>query len=427
MAEPSNSARSSEPISPLVEHLFRRQAGRIISHLARLLGPARLTLAEECVQEAMLRALATWPYSGIPAKPEAWLYRVARNAAVDALRRRDRFPIEDVNPSAAPSSEPMVPDEELAMILMCCHPEIPAEARVALSLKTVGGLSVREIARAFQADDATIAQRLVRAKRLIRLRGLTLDLPRGQELESRLDSVLSVIYCMFNEGYSAAQGEDLVRSDLCVEALRLGELLCTTDTAPTLRQPRVFALTALMALKAARADARLDSAGELVLLEDQDPAQWDQRLVALGFHYFDQSITGDAVSRYHVEAAIAAHHAKSILTRQPLDWPQILSLYDELIAITGPASPVAQLNRVVAFSRVHGAPAGLAALDNLKLDDRLPEYHLLLAARGHLLLESGNPVEASDAFRRAIACRCSQPERRFLERKLAQCASASSF
>ena len=276
---------------PLLEHLFRHQSGRMVAHFARLLGPAHLDLAEEAVQEAMLRALLTWPYSGAPENPQAWLFRVARNAAIDAIRR-DRVAAEKSEtlsaqlsgletPPENPEVEEQFQDDELRMIVMCCHPEIPPEAAVALSLKTVGGFSVREIARAFLADDAAIAQRLVRAKRQIRERHLTLEVPRGAELERRLDSVIEVIYCMFNEGYTAHEGEDLIRQDLCEEALRLGSLVACSSIAA----PRVHALVALMAFQAARLPARTDEAGDLVLLESQDRSRWDRRLIAFGFYH----------------------------------------------------------------------------------------------------------------------------------------------
>ena len=274
----------------LLEHLFRHQAGRIVAHLARFLGPSRLDLAEESVQDAMLRALQTWPYQRQPDNPAAWLFRAAHNAAIDAVRR-DQMLAQRADAIAAeitraavgeggdPDFEEQLRDDELRMIFMCCRPEIPRDSRVALSLKMVGGFSVREIARAFLVDDQAIAQRLVRAKRQIREHGLTLDMPRGPELQERLDSVLEAIYFVFNEGYAAHEGEDLIRQDLCREALRLGRLIASSAIAV----PRVHALVAVMALQAARSPARTDQAGDLILLEDQDRTRWDRQLIALGF------------------------------------------------------------------------------------------------------------------------------------------------
>jgi len=419
-----NVVTASDP-GVLLEHLFRRQAGRMVAHLTRLLGPPHLALAEETVQEAMLRALQTWPYQGVPENAAAWLYRVAHNIAIDAVRRnralgeKTETIVAELSHSAAalpddPHLEEQLRDDELRMIFMCCHPEIGRDARVALSLKTVGGFGVREIARAFLADDAAIAQRLVRAKRQIRDGHLTLDMPRGPELKQRLDSVLEVLYFMFNEGYAAHSGQDLIRRDLCLEALRLGRLVAASSIA----EPRVDALVALMALEAARLPARVDESGDLILLEHQDRSRWDHCLVALGFRHFDRSIAGDEVSEYHVQAAIAATHARAV-DPQSRDWPMILDLYDQLLALNG--SPVVALNRAVAVAKVRGPAEALAAIQPLVNDPKLRGYYLLLAVRGHLLLELGRPAEAAACFRAALDCPCSEPERRFLRRKLLAC------
>ena len=403
----------------------------MVAHLTRLLGPAHLALAEETVQEAMLRALRTWPYQGVPENAAAWLYRVAHNIAIDAVRRdrmlgeKTEATVAELAHSAAaapddPDLEEQLRDDELRMIFMCCHPEIPRDARVALSLKTVGGFGVREIARAFLADDAAIAQRLVRAKRQIREGRLTLDMPRGPELKRRLDSVLEVIYFMFNEGYAAHAGEDLIRQDLCLEALRLGRLVAASSVA----EPRADALVALMALEAARLPARVDESGDLILLESQDQSRWDQRLIALGFHHFDRSIAGEEVSEYHVQAAIAATHARAA-DAQSRDWPTILDLYDQLLALNG--SPVVALNRAVALAKVRGPAEALAALEPLEKDAKLRGYYLLLAVRGHLLLELGRAPEAAACFRAALECPCSEPERRFLVAQVLVCERCASL
>ena len=419
---------SAEPdTGGLLEHLFRHQAGRVVAHLARVLGPARLDLAEESMQEAMLRALQVWPFQGFPDNAGGWLYRLAHIAAIDAIRRGKFLEqntgalVAELTRSTAsgagdnPDFEKQLRDDELRLIFMCCHPAIGRDSRVALSLKTVGGFSVREIARAFLADDAAIAQRLVRAKRQIREQELTLDMPRGADLETRLDSALETIYFIFNEGYSTHEGQDLIRKDLCFEALRLGRLLAASSIAA----PRVHALVAVMALQAARLPARIDEAGDLILLEDQDRARWDQGLIAMGFHYFDLSMAGEQVSEYHAQAAIAATHARAE-SLHAVDWPAILELYDQLLAISG-ASPVVALNRAVAVAKVHGAAEGLAAIADLSGNPQLRDYYLLLAVRGHLLLELERREEAAECLRAALECRCSEPERRFLRRKLEQC------
>jgi RNA polymerase sigma-70 factor (ECF subfamily) len=411
--------------SPLIEHLFRHQAGRVVARLTRLLGPANVELAEDAVQEALVRAVQTWPYQGVPDNAAGWIYKVAHHIAIDIVRRDRTFSaksdaiVAELSRSGTGATDEaaldeQIRDDELRMILMCCHPEISPDARIALSLKIIGGFSVREIARAFLCDEAAIAQRIVRAKRQIRERRLTLDLPSDVDLAHRLDSTLDVIYLMFNEGYSAHEGAALIRQDLCFEALRLGRIVAASELA----DPRVHALVALMALQAARFPARVDSVGDLVPLEDQDRGRWDDRLIALGFKHFDQSIAGDEVSPFHVQAAIAATYARA-LSDAAVDWRVIVDLYDQLLAIH--PSPIVVLNRAVALSRLHGPAAGLAALDPLRNDPMLRHYHLLMSVRGQLLLSVGRHAEARAAFEAALACECSDPERRFLERKMTLC------
>ncbi|HEY8133183.1 MAG TPA: sigma-70 family RNA polymerase sigma factor [Thermoanaerobaculia bacterium] len=414
-----------------IDHLFRHQAGRIVARLARTLGPSHVSLAEDAVQEAMLRAVQTWPYQGMPDNAAGWLFRVAHNLAIDAVRRDKTFGDKAealaaeltrsamAMPQDEIDVEEQLRDDELRMIFMCCHPELSREASVALSLKTIGAFSVAEIACAFLADEATIAQRIVRAKRQIRESQLTLQMPAATEFDARLDAVLDVIYFMFNEGYSAHSGADLIRHDLCLEALRLGRLVASASIA----KPRVHALVALMALQAARFPARVDAAGDLVLLEDQDRSSWDERLIAIGFHHFDRSISGEEVSEYHVQAAIAATHARAT-DAQSVDWPLILTLYDQLLSIN--PSPVIALNRAVAVSKIHGAAEALAAIEPIERDPKLRHYHLLLAVRGHLLLQMGRADEAAGDFQAALSCACSEPERRFLSRKLDACSAGGS-
>jgi RNA polymerase sigma-70 factor (ECF subfamily) len=411
----------------MVDHLFRSRAGQMVACLTRLLGPEHLDLAEEVTQEALLKALQHWPYSGIPQNPVGWLFRVARNAALDAVRHRtlagekstelaaEHF--RNANTSAADDElDEQLRDDELRMVLMCCHPTFPQDARVALSLKTVGGFSVREIARAFLADEATIAQRLVRAKRQIREMRLRFELPAGEELVTRMDSALEVVYLMFNEGYAAQSGEDLVRQDLCGEALRLGRLLATSSVGT----PQTHALVALMAFQAARLPARVDAFGELVLLEDQDRSQWDRKLIALGFDHFTQCAEGTDLTSYHVQAAIAATHARAQDGRAT-DWTLILELYDQLVELS--PSPIVELNRAVVVAKVHGPEAALAALRPLDGNRSLRNYYLLPAVQGQLLLEIGDKQSASECFCQALDRPCSEPERRFLQRKLTQCLS----
>jgi RNA polymerase sigma-70 factor (ECF subfamily) len=416
----------------LVDRLFRRESGRLVAHFARRFGPAHLDLAEEVVQDALVRALERWPYAGVPRNPTGWLFRVASNLALDAIRRRASFGrragdvaralAEDLAASSAGAARApgALDDDELRMVLMCCHPSLPRAGRVALSLKTVGGLSVGEIARALLSDSRTIAQRLVRAKRRIRALGLTFDVPAGRALAARIDSVLDVVYLLFNEGYGAHAGENLVRADLCREALRLGRLVADSSDVST---PRACALVALMAFQAARLPARVDEHGGLVLLEDQDRTRWDASLVRLGFDAFDRAIAGATESPYHLQAAIAAHHA-SAAHAAATDWPAILECYDALVRID--SSPVVRLNRAVAIGKVRGPAAALTALAPLARDRALGRYYLLPAVRADLLAQAGRPGAARRAYEQALERPCSEPERRFLESRRSRLARRAS-
>jgi RNA polymerase sigma-70 factor (ECF subfamily) len=415
----TRSDAASDAARVLVDHLFRNRAGQMVAYLTRIFGPAHLELAEEVVQEALLKALQQWPFSGIPDNPGGWLFRVARNGALDALRRhasfRDKAALLAHELSSAghdPAGEPAPGDDELRMMFMCCHPSLPRDARVALSLKTVGGFSVPEIARAFLAAEPAIAQRLVRAKRLIREMNLDLELPDADAFTERLESVLEVIYLLFNEGYGARSGEDLVRLDLCGEALRLGRLVADS---PATEAPAAHALVALMAFQAARLPARVDPRGELVLLEDQDRSLWDERLIALGFRHFGLSASGPVKSAYHVQAAIAAVHAGTS-DRSLTRWDHILELYDELLGMT--ASPVVALNRAVALSKVNGPAAALAAIAPLEREPALNGYYLLPSVKARFLAEIGDLDGAALAYRTALERPCTEPERRFIERRL---------
>jgi RNA polymerase sigma-70 factor (ECF subfamily) len=409
----------------MVDHLFRSRAGQMVAYLTRLLGPEHLDLAEEVTQEALLKALQHWPYTGIPHNPAGWLFRVARNSALDAVRHRTLTEeksaalvaehLRNVDTTVVDDTEleEQLRDDELRMVLMCCHPSLPQDARVALSLKTVGGFSVREIARAFLADEATIAQRLVRAKRQIRETNMRFDLPAGQDLSARMESALEVVYLMFNEGYAAQSGEDLVRHELCGEALRLGRLLATSSVST----PQAHALVALIAFQAARLPARIDATGELVLLEHQDRSQWDRSLIALGFHHFTECAEGTEVTSYHLQAAIAATHARA-QEGHTTDWKLILELYNQLIELS--PSPIVELNRAVVVAKVNGPEAALAELRTLSDNRTLRDYYLLPAVQGQLLLDIGDKPGAAQCFLQALERSCSDPERRFLQRKLAE-------
>jgi len=406
------------PLSGLVDHLFRHAAGEMVAALARLVGPARLDLAEEAVQDALLRALQTWPFGGVPDNPKGWLYRVARNRALDRLRHEAmsretlQWP-EGVIDLARREGDADWGDETLAMMFMCCDPALAQSAQVALTLKLVSGFSVEEIADASLERAATVAQRLVRAKREIREQRLALEIPLPRELAARLSSVLEVIYLLFNEGYAAHGGESLVRADLCDEAIRLCRLLAAKRETDL---PAVEALLALMLLQASRLPARTGALGDLTLLADQDRARWDWDKVQEGLRHLERAATGNEVTPYHVEAAIAACHATP-REAGATDWRRILALYDDLLALK--PSPVVALNRAVALAMAEGPEAGLAALDAIAEAPSLAHYHLLPAARAGLSLRAGRSGDALDFYRHALALRCSEPERRFIERQIA--------
>ena len=390
----------------------------MVAWLTRIFGPAHLELAEEVVQDALLKALQQWPYSGVPDNPAGWLFRVARNGALDALRRQS---LSRAKAEAAATTDIAVEhiaidgpfeDDELRMVFLCCHLELSRDARVALSLKTVGAFSVPEIARAFLVPESTVAQRLVRARRQLRDSDAQFDLPSGPALTARLESVLEVIYLLFNEGYAAHGGDDLVRLDLCREGLRLARLVAD---APATAAPPAHALAALIAFQAARLPARVDAAGELTLLEDQDRGLWDQRLISLAFRHLERSADGAVMTPYHVQAAIAAAHATAA-NSAATPWPAILRLYDDLLSIN--PSPVVALNRAVAVARVHGPAAALREIAPLESDKALTDYYLLHAVKGRLLADSGDFEGARAAYRAALDRRCTEPERRLLLRRM---------
>jgi RNA polymerase sigma-70 factor (ECF subfamily) len=407
-------------VERLVGDLFRRASGRMVSSLARRLGAHRLDVAEEAVQEALARALQTWPYTGIPDQPESWLFRVAVNVALDVLRREigarakcGPLAEAEVLRLSGPEASNDV-DDELAMMFMCCHPALAYAARLALTLKTVGGLSVGEIAAAFLTDAATVAQRIVRAKKQIREQRLPLDVPTADEMPQRLSSVLEAIYLLFNEGYAAHGGENVVRAELCAEAIRLARLLVA---APRCDLPLVRALLALMLFQAARLPARTSEAGELLLLDEQDRSRWNGALTAEAFGHFERSLAGEKTP-FHVEAAIASVHAAAP-GPDAVDWARVRALYDELMVLK--PSPITALNRAVSIGLADGPAQGLEALQPLLHEPALANYHLLAAAMAALWAKAGDARRAAQFYREALRKPCSGPERRFLERQLARC------
>jgi RNA polymerase sigma factor (sigma-70 family) len=416
-----------QAVSQLVEHLFRHESAKMIATLTRIFGIEHLSLAEDVVQEALSRALETWPYRGIPEKPSAWIMRASRNLALDVIRRQKSFRAKEAEIAqlmerdgsageTATFSEHEIADDRLRMMFVCCHPVIPPEAQVALALKTLCGFSVAEISHAFLTTEAAIAKRLTRAKQRIEEAQIPFEIPTGDELARRLDSVLQSLYLLFNEGYKASSGEKLVRGELCEEAIRLTELLAQH---PAGNHPKTHALLALMLFNAARLAAREDDRGNLLRLEEQDRTRWDQAMIARGMSHLRESAAGGVVSEYHLQAGIAACHATA-KDYQSTDWARILSLYDRLMEFDD--SPVVALNRAVAVANVHGAKTGLEAVRAIRDGKKLDSYYLFHAVIGELEMRLNNREAAAQEFRKAFELAETKPERALLLKRLRSCA-----
>src|SRR5579863_6400624 len=402
-----------------VEEVYRSDWGRIVATLIGLLGD--FDLAEEYAQEAFAAALEQWPLSGVPALPRAWIIQTARHKAIDRLRRRTLF-TEKIQPQLArdytgstPAKEyeaSEIQDERLRLIFTCCHPALAPEARVALTLRTLCGLETDEIARAFLVSTTTMAQRLVRAKQKIRDAGIPYIVPETNDIAERLDAVLTVIYLVFNEGYVATRGSSLVRTDLCAEAIRLGRLVINLMEPQPPAEAK--ALVALMLLHDARRESRLDEAGEIVVLEEQNRSRWNYKQIAEALLLLKDAPTGTP-GPFAVQAAIAAVHCKAAHPADT-DWAEIVRLYDRLERLQ--PSPVVSLNRAVAVAMAEGPRAGLALIDALAASNELDNYHLFHAARADLLRRAGSLAEAAKSYERAFALVTNDSERRFLERRL---------
>jgi RNA polymerase sigma factor (sigma-70 family) len=409
-----------------VAEAFRLEYARVVASVLRLVRD--VDTAEEVVQEAFAQALDRWPLTGLPDRPGAWLLTAARRRALDRLRHTRRVEghagaiayettlgAHDGTPDV--TDPETIPDDRLRLIFTCCHPGLPADSRVALTLKLVGGLSTTEIARAFLAPEPTIAQRLVRAKRTIRDRELPYEVPDEAELPERLPAVLAVIYLIFNEGYAAQSGDALVRHDLCDEALRLGRML-----AELMPDAEVLGLLALMELQASRAATRTDADGNLVLLADQDRSRWDRAQIARGLASLERAGPLEHAGPYQCQAAIAACHARAA-SWEATDWSEIVTHYEALAAIA--PSPVVELNRAVAIGLADGAAAGLAALGRIDAA-ALRGYHLLPGARADFLRRLGRSMDAAAEYRRALELTDNARERAFYEGRLAACETGEA-
>jgi RNA polymerase sigma-70 factor, ECF subfamily len=407
-----------EQFSRTIETLYRSESGRVLATLVRLLGD--LDLAEEAMHEAFAAALESWPQSGIPEKPRPWLISTARFKAIDGMRRRARFDATqkdlalymEAQLKEASVVNEEIDDDRLRLIFTCCHPALPPEGQVALTLREICGLTTEEIARAFLVTPATLAQRIVRAKAKIRDTPIPYEVPAPQDLPQRLDAVLQVIYLVFNEGYSAAAGAEVTRADLTGEAIRLGRVL--TELQP---EPEVIGLLSLMLLQESRRAARTSPTGELILLDSQDRSLWNREQIAEGLALVEKALQSRRFGPYTLQAAIAAVHAEAESTAAT-DWRQIVALYDRLARIQ--PSPVVYLNRAVAIAMRDGPEAGLRQIDAVLEHGELANYYLAHSARADMYRRLGRTAEARSSYEKALALTQQEPERQFLQERIRQ-------
>jgi RNA polymerase sigma-70 factor (ECF subfamily) len=415
-----------QELSRTIEMLYRSESGRILATLARLLGD--LDVAEEAMHEAFAAALDTWPRSGVPAKPRPWLISTARFKAIDGMRRRARFDsaqndlahytearVHDARLGETPHEEEEIEDDRLRLIFTCCHPALPPEAHVALTLREVCGLTTEEIAKAFLITPRTLAQRIVRAKAKIRETPIPYEVPTPQQLPERLDAVLQVIYLVFNEGYSAAAGTEVTRAELTGEAIRLGRLLTELQPEPEVPKPEIMGLLALMLLQESRRAARTSPDGDLILLESQDRSLWNREQIAEGVALLEKALNSRRFGPYTLQAAIAAVHAEAESVAAT-DWRQIVALYNQLVRIQ--PSPVVHLNRAVAIAMRDGPEAGLEHIDAVLAHGDLANYYLAHSARADMYRRLGRTAEARSAYERALALTQQGPERKFLQERI---------
>jgi RNA polymerase sigma factor (sigma-70 family) len=416
----------TENVHELVDHLFRREAGKMVPYLTRILGLGRLDLAEDVVQDTLCRAMETWPVHGVPENPSAWLMRAARNRAIDLIRRDDRFryftpelthllKVREELPQGTPAFQNQIRDDQLRMMFACCHPQLSTEAQVTLILKTLCGFSVAEIAHALLVSEESVEKRLGRARKQFRDSGTFEEFTDATEMPGRLHAVYQAIYLLFNEGYHGSHSEQTVREELCCEAIRVAVLL---SEHPQGNKPSTFALLALLCFHASRLHGRMDEDGALIQLEIQDRSKWDRELIARGFLFLEKSSTGSELTEFHLQAGIASLHCAAAAYQQT-DWAKIVELYDELYKIS--PSPIVALNRAIALGSASGPEEGLCALRQIAGVEQLREYPFYPAAQGEFHLLAGRLEEAREYFGKAEMLARSRSEAEFFGRKLKSC------
>jgi RNA polymerase sigma factor (sigma-70 family) len=421
-------ALDKKHINQLVDHLYRHEAGKLVAVLTRVFGPENIELAEDVVQDSLVEAMKDWPYKGLPSDPSAWLYKVARNKALNTLNRekyKRQYATDlahQLQCTQSPStfdqffSEHEVKDDQLRMIFTSCHPALSKDSQVALTLKTLCGFSIPEIAHAFFTTDDTINKRLVRARQKIREAQIPFEVPAFAEMEERLEAVLETIYLVFNEGYSASSGEDLIRYELCEEAIRLAEMIAAYPGIKN--KSNAYAMLSLMLLNASRFASRIDKEGNILTLAEQDRSLWNTELIQKGLAFLERSTKQNTLSIYHILAAISAYHCAAP-NFEATDWKGILALYDHLLLLDH--SPIVKLNRLVPLAKVMGAQKAIEALKELKEDVSFTSYHLLYATEGEFYWEINEYTKAAEAFQKAIGYSSLQAEKQLLHKKLQLC------
>lgn len=399
-------------VNTMIGHLFRHHAGKMAAVLSRTFGVAQIDRIEDSIQDAMVTAMKRWPFTGTPDNPTAWLTQVAKNSIIDQLRReKGTEELDDADTAYDADAPPFaseIAEDQLRMIFACCHPSISPDSQVAITLKIVSGFSAQEIARGFLSSESSVAKLLTRAKANLRSGEVSLEIPFGDELKKRVISVLKVLYLMFNEGYRPTTGDEVVREDLCFEALRLGEILAGHNLT---NSPRVHALAALFCFHAARLRTRGDGEGSILLLIDQDRSQWDRDLIGRGLAHMRLAAAGTEITEYHLEAEIAMMHATAE-TYSAIDWQRIADCYERLLSIR--RSPIFELNRIIALGEISGPTEALARLDNLAAAEELEDYLLFHATKGNFLGQLGRNEEAQTSYETAHSLADNDASRRFI-------------